>query len=61
MRFLKNNEINEIKQFIRKENVELLKMYFESEDKNEKVEILKKLKDNYTYLYVNENVKGATR
>lgn len=61
MRFLKNNEINEIKQFIRKENVELLKMYFESKDKNEKVEILKKLKDNYTYLYVNENVKGATR
>ena len=61
MRFLKNNEINEIKQFIRKENVELLKMYFESEDKNEKIEILKKLKDNYTYLYVNENVKGATR
>lgn len=61
MKFLKNEEINAIKEFIRKENVRLLQKYFFTKDLNEKISILKEIKDNNEYLYVNEKIKGATR
>lgn len=61
MKFLKNEEINAIKEFIRKENVRLLQKYFFTKDLNEKINILKEIKDNNEYLYINEKIKGATR
>lgn len=48
-----------LKDFIRRENVKLLERYFNTNDIKEKVAILKTIKENNEFLYINEKVKGG--
>lgn len=61
MKFLKNEEIDSIKEFIRKENVKLLQKYFLVKTTNEKIEIAKQVRENLDYLYTNRKVIGGRR
>ena len=61
MRFLKNNEIESIKEYLRKENARLTLQYFRTNNTETKIKIAKQIKENLEYLYVNKYVKGATR
>ena len=48
-----------LKDFIKKENVKLLESYFKAKTTAEKIEILKKIRENNEFLYINEKVKGG--